>query len=546
MVRYMAHAGIHTFIYDTTLRDGAQREGVSLSVEDKLRLVTRFDAFGIDYIEGGFPGSNPKDKEFFNRVAELDLKHARVVAFGTIAKSVRAERDEGLCALAECGVKHVTLVVKASAAHVEKTLRITPQENLARLQESILFLTRRGITVFIDAEHFFDAFKDDKTYALQVVSTAVAAGCRGVCLCDTNGGALPFEIEAAVREATIIAHRSQRSGHRSDENNTLWVGTHFHNDADCAVANSLMAVKAGAGLVQGSINGMGERCGNADLISIMASLVLKMNDKCLNDEQLKNLTSLSRFVSETVNVAPNAYQPYVGSSAFAHKGGIHASGIERMSGSYEHVDPALVGNFAKIVVSELAGKASLKLRAEELGYAFADSDAKSALEAIKNLEQKGYSFEAADGSLAVMFEKQLGTYEPVFTLESFRVIAEKREDGRVMTEATVKVRIKDERLLATAEGNGPVNALDKALRKAIGEKYPHLDDITLTDYKVRVLDEHKGTDAVTRVLIESSNAQQSWGTVGVSENIIEASWEALVDSLDFGLKTYHEKYIQES
>ena len=542
----MVQSGIHTLLYDTTLRDGAQREGVSLSVEDKIRLVAKLDSFGIDYIEGGFPGSNPKDSEFFARLRELKLTHASPVAFGTIAKSTCAHEDEGLRALASCGVKDVTLVVKAARTHVEKTLRISPRENLARLKASILYLTQQGVTTYIDAEHYFDAFKEDKTYALQVISTAVTAGCRGVCLCDTNGGALPFEIEPVVRESMRIAHRSQNSGYRSAEDNTVWIGTHFHNDADCAVANSLMAVRAGADLVQGSINAVGERCGNADLVSVMASLCLKMNDKCLKPSQLEHLTSLSRFVSETLNIAPNPYQPYVGSSAFAHKGGIHASGIERMSGAYEHVDPALVGNFAKIVVSELAGRASLKLRAEELGFAFADADAKKALEAIKRLEQKGYSFEAADGSLAVMFQKQLGTYEPTFVLESFRVIAEKREDGRVMTEATVKVRLKDERFLATAEGNGPVNALDKALRKAIGEKYPELKDIALTDYKVRVLDEHKGTDAVTRVLIESGDAHQSWGTVGVSENIIEASWEALVDSLDYGLKNYHEKHLQGS
>lgn len=540
----MVHAGQHTLLYDTTLRDGSQREGVSLSVEDKLRLVSRFDAFGFNYIEGGFPGSNPKDKEFFARVKELKLKNAHIVAFGTVAKTKHAERDEGLIALAQSGVKYATLVVKSALPHVEKTLRISGNENLERLKQSILFLERRGITTFIDAEHYFDGFKENKPYALQVISTAVSAGCQGICLCDTNGGTLPFEIESILDESIQVAHRAQRSGLRRDEDNTLWVGTHFHNDSDCGVANTLMAVKAGAGLVQGSVNGIGERCGNADLVSITASLVLKMNDKCISKAQLEGLTSLSHFVSETLNVSPNPYQPYVGSSAFAHKGGIHASGIERMSGSYEHVDPTLVGNFAKIVVSELAGRASLKLRAEELGFAFADADAKKALEAVKNLEQKGYSFEAADGSLAVMFEKQLGEYTPAFELETFRVIAEKREDGRVMTEATVKVHIGNERFLATAEGNGPVNALDKALRKAVGATYPELEHISLTDYKVRVLDEHKGTDAVTRVLIESSNEKQSWGTVGVSENIIEASWEALVDSLDYGLKTYHEKYIQ--
>lgn len=540
----MKHVGQKTLIYDTTLRDGTQREGVSLSVEDKLRLVARFDEFGFDFIEGGFPGSNPKDHEFFERVREMDLKHARIVAFGTIAKSNRADRDAGLLALADSGVRHVTLVVKASPSHVEQTLRISPSENLLRLKKSIQFLTKCGMTVFIDAEHFFDGFKEDKSYALSVVSTAVGAGAKGVCLCDTNGGALPFEVEAPVKESLLVASRAQFGAQRPEDND-LWIGTHFHNDIDCGVANSLMAAKAGARLVQGAVNGIGERCGNADLISTLASLALKMKDKCLSAKQLKSLTSLSRFVYETLNLSPNPYQPYVGASAFAHKGGIHASGLERMTGAYEHVDPVLVGNFAKIVVSELAGRASLKLRAEQLGFDFDAEDASKALEAVKNLEQQGYSFEAADGSLAVMFEKQIGSFKPAFVLESFRVIAEKREDGRVMTEATVKVHIKNKRFLATAEGNGPVNALDKALRKAVGEIYPELEKIQLTDYKVRVLDESKGTDAVTRVLIESSNDETSWGTVGVSENIIEASWEALVDSLDYGLQTHHEKHIRQ-
>lgn len=524
-----------TVLYDTTLRDGMQREGASLSVDDKLRIAQRLDVLGIDYIEGGFPGSNPKDAEFFRRALELELAHARIVAFGTIArKGNKASNDPGLSAIVDSGVSTVCIVAKSSRTQVERTLGMTPQDNLAQLKDSVSFLKDSGLTVFVDAEHYFDGFKIDSAYALSVVECAYRAGAIGVTLCDTNGGILPFEVSDIVSRtlSTIEPLGNERL-----------LGVHFHNDAACGVADTLTAVHAGVMLVQGSVNGYGERCGNADMLAIIAGLVLKMGDTCVTPEQLGGLTSISKFVADTLNIAPNHFQPYVGSSAFAHKGGIHASGIERMSSAYQHIEPSAVGNFAKIVVSELAGKASLRMRAEELGFQLEDATAASVLEAIKDREYEGYSFEAADGSLAMMLAKQSGTYKPTFTLESFRVIAEKREDGRVMTEATIKILVGERRFIATAEGNGPINALDKALRKAIGSFYPELARISLTDYKVRVLDERKGTDAVTRVLIESGDSDGTWGSVGVSENIIEASWEALVDSIDYGLTKHDEKQI---
>ncbi|MEI7815510.1 MAG: citramalate synthase, partial [Coriobacteriia bacterium] len=404
-----------------------------------------------------------------------------------------------------------------------ETLRTTLEENVRMVGESVSYLKSQVETVFFDAEHFFDGYKANPAYALEVVLAAERGGADAIILCDTNGGTLPHEVMRIVGEVSLIL--------------TTPLGIHAHNDAGCAVANSLVAVEAGCTQVQGTINGYGERAGNADLISIIPSLVLKMGDDALSRDQLKLLTETSHFVAETANISPNPYQPYVGSSAFAHKGGIHASAAARLPEAYEHADPAAVGNLARVVVSELAGRASLTMKAAELGIDLSGDTEQvaAALDAIKELEYQGYSFEAADGSLSVMLRKRLGTYQPSFALESFRVIAEKREDGRVMTEATIKVTVEGHRYIATAEGNGPVNALDKALRIAIGRFYPALDGISLEDYKVRVLDEKKGTGAVTRVLIESGDGEKSWGTVGVSENIIEASWEALVDALEHGI-----------
>lgn len=511
-------------LYDTTLRDGTQREGLSLSAEDKVRVALKLDALGVHYIEGGFPGSNPKDIEFFERARDLKLENAVISAFGaTCRKDTTAAEDPGLAALLETGCEALCIFGKAWDVHVTETLQTTLEENVRMVRDSVAFLKAAGRTVFFDAEHFFDGYANNAGYAIEVCQAAATAGADAIVLCDTNGGTMPHEVLRAVSAVALVVEAP--------------LGIHAHNDAGCAVANSLLAVDAGCVHVQGTANGYGERAGNADLLSIIPSLVLKMDDTCISRDQLKLLTEVSHFIAETCNVSPNPHQPYVGASAFAHKGGVHASAAARLPEAYEHIDPAAVGNLARVIVSELAGRASLTMKAQELGIDLTgDSEAVAAiLDSIKELEHQGYSFEAADASLEVMLRKHLGTYEPFFTLESFRCIMEKREDGRVMTEATIKIHIEGHRYIATAEGNGPVNALDKALRIAIGRYFPHLEDFELTDFKVRVLDEKKGTGAVTRVLIETSDGDKSWGTVGVSENIIEASWEALVDSVEFGL-----------
>lgn len=512
-------------LYDTTLRDGTQREGLSLSVEDKLRVASRLDDLGIDYIEGGFPGSNPKDIEFFERARGLKLAHATITAFGsTRRKGVAAADDEGLRALVDSGCAALCIFGKAWTVHVTETLRTTLEENLTMVADSVAFLKAAGRTVFFDAEHFFDGYKADAAYALAVCRAAADAGADAVVLCDTNGGTLPQDVARIVREVAPQAGAP--------------LGIHAHDDAACAVANTLVAVDAGCVHVQGTINGYGERIGNADLVSIIPALGLKMGRETSVDAgRLRLLTEVSNFVAETANLSRDPQQPYVGGSAFAHKGGVHASAAARLPEAYEHIDPKLVGNVARVVVSELAGHASLTMKAAEMGIDLTGSPETvgAALESIKELEHRGYTFEAADASLEILLGKELGTYRPSFALESFRCIMEKREDGRVMTEATIKIHVEGHRYIATAEGNGPVNALDKALRIAIGRFYPALDAIKLEDFKVRVLDEKKGTAAVTRVLIESADGEKSWGTVGVSENIIEASWEALVDSVEWGL-----------
>ncbi|MBI5231400.1 MAG: citramalate synthase [Coriobacteriales bacterium] len=512
-------------LYDTTLRDGTQREGLALSAEDKLRIARKLDRLGIHYIEGGFPGSNPKDIEFFERARDLKLQQAVITAFGsTRRKGIAPEDDDGLAALVDSGCSAITIFGKSWPVHVTETLQTTLAENVAMVSDSVSYLKGAGSEVFFDAEHFFDGYGADSGYAIEVCRAAVDSGADAIVLCDTNGGTLPHEVERIVREV-----RATLPG--------VEIGIHAHNDAACAVANSLIAVTAGASHVQGTMNGYGERAGNADLTAIIPALVLKMDSDAVTPEQLELLTETSHFVSEVANISPNPHQPYVGASAFAHKGGVHASAAARLPEAYEHVDPTSVGNLARVVVSELAGRASLTMKAQEMGIELTGEPelVGSVLDSIKELEHEGYSFEAADASLEIMLRKRLGTYEPFFRLESFRVIMEKREDGRVMTEATIKLHIGGHRYIATAEGNGPVNALDKALRIAIGRFYPHLAEIELSDFKVRVLDEKAGTAAITRVLIESSDHEKNWGTVGVSENIIEASWEALVDSIDYGL-----------
>ena len=511
-------------LYDTTLRDGAAREGLAFSLEDKIKVLKHLDGFGMHYVEGGYPASNPKDQQFFDAASKLELENAKLVAFGSTRRAlVSASRDKEMRALVRSGARTVCIFGKSWDFHVETALKTSLDENLFMIEESIKYLKKKELEVIFDAEHFFDAYKENPGYAIQTIVAATEAGVDWVVLCDTNGGALPNEVAGVVGEVR--------------EKVRVPLGIHAHNDSECAVANTLMAVREGATMVQGSINGYGERCGNANLCSVIPDLVLKMNVDCMSRDNLASLTEVSHFVSEVANLIPDAHQPYVGYSAFAHKGGIHASGVREEARTYEHVRPEMVGNIQRVVVSELSGKSTITMKAKEMDIDLSDSPHTlvEILNQVKELEHVGYQFEAADGSFEILIRRAAGTYKQFFRLESFRVISEKREDGQVATEATVKIHAGGSRMIATAEGNGPVNALDRALRLAIGRMFPALSDIELTDYKVRVLDEKKGTAAVTRVLIETSDGEKSWGTIGVSENIIEASWQALVDSIEYGL-----------
>ena len=518
------------FTYDSTLRDGEQGEGISLSLEDKLRIVEKLDEFGIDYIEGGYPASNPKDIAFFKQVQKLDLKHAQVTAFGsTRRRGVSVEEDSGLADLLASGATTITIVGKTWNVQVEQALQTSLEENLSMIAQSVAYLKSKGKRVIFDAEHFFDGYKSDAQYAMACLKAAVDAGADSIDLCETNGGALPFEVEEICRHVVDVFPGQG-------------VGIHCHNDSGCAVANTLAAVRAGASQIQGTVNGFGERVGNADILITIADLELKMNKHCVGSENLKQLTSVAQFVAETCNMALPHNHPYTGASAFTHKGGLHASAIARFSEAYEHINPALVGNATRMLVSELAGKASLLAKAESLGIDLGEDPQQTQmiLDDIKKREQEGYSYEIADGSLAILLQSHLGRFKPHFTLESFRVIVDDREDAGArakdaMSEATIKIHVGEERFVATGEGAGPVGALDSALRIAITRFYPEVADIELVDFKVRILDENVGTDAITRVVITSKNSFESWGTVGVSENIIEASWNALVDSIDYGL-----------
>lgn len=518
------------FTYDSTLRDGEQSEGIVLSLEDKLRIVERLDAFGIDFIEGGFPASNPKDIAFFQRVRALPLKHARIAAFGsTCKKGVSADKDQGLADLVDSGASLATIVGKAWNEQVTRALLTTLDENLRMIGDSVAFLKRQGMRVVFDAEHFFDGYKADADYALACVRAASEAGADSVDLCETNGGALPFEVEEIVRAVKSALPHQQ-------------LGIHCHNDSGCAVANSLAAVRAGALQVQGTVNGIGERVGNADLLTVIADLELKMERRCVGPDNLRQMTSVSQYVAETCNMAVPTHHPYTGASAFAHKGGLHASAIARFPEAYEHTRPENVGNATRMLVSELAGKASLLAKAASLGIDLGGRPEKTQaiLDDIKQREAQGYSYEVADGSLAVLLQWHLDAYRPHFTLESFRVIVDDREDTGArakdaMSEATIKIHVGDRRFIATGEGVGPVGALDNAIRMALSEFYPDVAGMELVDYKVRILDENVGTDAITRVVITTRDENGSWGTIGVSENIIEASWNALVDSIEYGL-----------
>lgn len=516
-------------LYDATLRDGMGGGGMTLTATEKVRVVRALDELGIDLIEAGFPASNPKELELFELLERVSLAHAEVVAFGmTRRRGVDVDEDEGLRVLAESFVPVVTLVGKSSAAQAEIVLKVSRDENLQMIGESIAHLVAHGKRVLFDAEHFFDGVAADEQYAHACVRAAADAGAERVVLCDTNGGSLPLDVHAAVAK---LRERMP----------DVALGIHAHDDTGCGVANTLVAVQAGAGQVQGTINGIGERTGNANLITILADLQLKLGYDVLPPEKLARLTETAHLVDELLNRAPDPAQPYVGKHAFAHKAGMHAAGVKQASEMFEHVDPEKVGNRSDVLISELSGRASIEEKARAGGVALDDELVKRVLERVKELEHEGYQFEAADGSFELLMRREADAgYEPLFKLESWRVIVEKHADGHATTEATIKIWVPTatggERYVRTAEGNGPVNALDRALREAIGEIHPHLKDIELVNFKVRILDETKGTGAVTRVLIDASDGHDVWGSIGVSENLIAASWDALVDSLEYGMR----------
>jgi 2-isopropylmalate synthase len=515
----------HIQLYDATLRDGMGGGGMTLTAAEKVRVVHALDDLGVHMIEAGFPASNPKELELFELLERESLHTAEIVAFGmTRRRGVDAAEDEGLRVLAESFAAVCTLVGKSSVLHAQTVLKVTREENLSMIGESIAHLVARGKRVLFDAEHFFDGIEEDVGYALECVRVAADAGAERVVLCDTNGGSLPLDVRAAV-----IAVREQIPD--------VALGIHTHDDTGCGVANTLVAVEAGATQVQGTINGIGERTGNANLVTIAADLQLKMGYEVLPAERLARLTETAHFVDELLNRTPDPAQPYVGKHAFAHKAGMHAAGARESSVAFEHVDPALVGNRSDVLISELSGRATILEKARAAGIAVDEEFTRRVVERVKELEHAGFQFEAADGSFELLMRREADPeYEPLFKLESWRVIVEKHNaDGRATTEATIKIWVGGERYVRTAEGNGPVHALDKALRDAIGEIHPHLKDIDLVNFKVRILDETKGTGAVTRVLIDASDGKDVWGSIGVSENLIAASWDALVDSLEFGM-----------
>ncbi|HWD76211.1 MAG TPA: citramalate synthase [Solirubrobacteraceae bacterium] len=511
-------------LYDTTLRDGMQGEGMSLSAGEKLRVAHRLDELGLDLIEAGFPSSNPKELELFGLLARETFAHAQICAFGmTRRRGLAADADPALRVLADCFAPVCTLVGKTWTLHLEKVVKVDRDENLRMIAESIMFLVGAGKRVIYDAEHFFDGYGDDPQYALRCLRTAVEAGAETVVCCDTNGGSLPHVVAAAMRD--VVASLGG-----------VGIGIHTHDDAGCGVANALAAVQEGATHVQGTINGYGERCGNANLISIIPNLQLKLGCACLTDAQLASLTPTANYIAELLNFTPDPDAPYVGRNAFAHKGGMHVAGVSADPATFEHIVPEVVGNQREMLISELSGKGTVQSRARDAGIDLDDAGAAAVVERVKELEHRGYHYEAAAGSFELLLRKETGDYEPLFRLESWRAIVEKRADGRVETEATIKIWVGGERYVRTAEGNGPVNALDRALREALVEIHPHLRDIELVNFKVRILDETKGTGAVTRVLLDVSDGDREWGSIGVSENVIEASWEALVDSLEYGMQ----------
>ena len=518
-------------IYDTTLRDGSQSEDVSFTVEDKIRIAHKLDELGVHYIEGGWPGSNPKDIEFFEKAQRLTFMQAKITAFGSTrypGKSV--EKDVNIQHLLKAQTDAVTIFGKSWDLHVKHALSTSQDENLRMVTESLAYLKKHCAEVIFDAEHFFDGYKSNPEYALKVLKEAESAGADWIVLCDTNGGSLPWEISKIFDVVKTSVN--------------VKLGIHCHNDSELAVANSIKAVEAGASQVQGTINGLGERCGNANLISIIPNLKLKMGLDCVTDKQMQSLKEVSAFVDEIANQAHWSHQPFVGQSAFAHKGGIHVAAIQKNRATYEHIEPEVVGNWQRILISDLSGKSNIIFKAKEFGIDVdgGDPKIKKILGDLKTLENLGYQYEGAEGSFELLMHDALGDKEVFFDFIGFRVIVEKRhEDEEPVTEATVKIRVNGVQEVTAAEGTGPVDALDRAIKKALTKFYPELEEVNLLDYKVRILDEKKGTRSKIRVLVESGDHHSKWGTVGVSENIIEASWQALIDSLEYKLNAFAKK-----
>ncbi|HEY2404918.1 MAG TPA: citramalate synthase [Polyangiaceae bacterium] len=518
----MADASPLVQIYDTTLRDGTQREGISYTLDDKFRIAERLDAFGVAFIEGGWPGSNPKDEEFFARAREHSWKHAKITAFGSTRRAGIAPGDDpSMRALIAAGTEVCTLFGKSWTLHVSEVLRTTLDENLRMIEDSVAFLRSEGRRAIYDAEHFFDGYRADPAYALETLRAAIRGGAEVVVLCDTNGGSLPWDVEQVVRTV------AEAVGHP--------LGIHAHDDTGCGVANSVAAVRGGARHVQGTINGYGERCGNANLSVIIPNLELKLGLRALAAGRLTEISELSHFVAEVANLSPDSHMAYVGKSAFAHKGGVHVAAMRRNADSYQHVAPELVGNQMRVVVSELSGRGNVLSKAEELGVTVSQGAELATLREIKEAEARGLSYESAEASVALLLQRKADDYVPLFEVVDYQIQVGKRRDSETFAEAMVKVRVGADILHTAAEGNGPVSALDVALRKALAPAYPAVDEIHLADYKVRILDGSDGTQAITRVLIDSRNGQHSWSTVGASANIIEASMHALVDSIEYGL-----------
>lgn len=514
------------FLYDTTLRDGTQCEGISFSCNDKLKIARKLDEFGIHYIEGGWPGSNPKDAEFFARQGELHLKHAKITAFGsTRYKNTTCDQDTNIQMLVQSNTPIITIFGKSWDLHVTHVLETTLDENLKMIAESIRYFKERDKEVFFDAEHFFDGYKANPEYALKTLEVAAEHGADCLVLCDTNGGVLPYKIAEITRSVV-------------EQFPDFQIGIHAHNDSDVGTANTLVAVQVGARQVQGTINGYGERVGNANLISVIPNLQLKMGYRCVSDEQLTQLTDLSYYVHETANVTPNIHHPFVGDSAFAHKGGIHVSAVLKVEESYQHIDPKLIGNEKRALVSEVSGKSNILYKADEFGIDMSTEDAKKVLKQIKMLEKQGHMFEGAEASVNMLLLRTDKNYQPPFEVIDFMVVIEDRRGPGVFSEGTVKVKVGDEIRHTVAEGNGPVDALNRALRKALDQDFSQLEKIHLTDYKVRILDSDVGTAATTRVMIdfhEEGKPHSLWTTVGAHHNIIEASWRALIDGIEYGL-----------